>query len=318
MNKKLVVVVGATGQQGGSVVRSLLQNENYTVRGLTRNLESESSRALIREGTSMVYADINNLDDLIQAFKSAYAIFGVTDFGAQIREHGPKAAAEAETQQGINIAQAAAATPSLEHLVWSTIPSAWAISSGRMTVPHFESKAKVDDYIIRSHEELAKKTTFLWVGYYASNVLAPAMKPTCHATSGKDVWLSPVAARTELLSIGCPGANVGVFVHAILDLPHLTLPAKYVMAQVECTTLGAMMESYGSITGRPTQLICIGPAAFRELFPEWDAVAKMLEFWEVFGSRSFAKYGVEPLTAADLSLDIGSLVSTKQALKMIL
>jgi hypothetical protein len=250
--------------------------------------------------------------------QDAYAVFAVTDFAEQARRHGRLKAEDAEYQQGVNLAQAAAASATLQHYIWSTIPSASSVSKGRIAVPHFESKARVDEYILNNHKRLSEKTTFLWVGYYGSNVLGPAMKPTFHATSGKEVWLSPVVASTEIAMIGSPKDNVGVFVQAILSRPDITLPAKYVMAEAECLSLGEIISIYASATGRPSQLIDVGPAAFTELFPEWGAVCKMLQYFELLGTGSFAKAGITPVTRADLGVDETQLVLTKDVVKTLL
>ncbi|KAK0276844.1 hypothetical protein LTR35_010238 [Friedmanniomyces endolithicus] len=318
MVRNLVVVVGATGQQGGSVVKALLRDNHYNIRGVTSNVNAEASSALKAQGVQMVEADLDNADSVLRAFKGAYAIFGVTDFAEQARQHGVAGAQEAELRQATNIANAAAATPSLQHYIWSTIPSAQAISNGTISVPHFESKASVDEYILRRLEPLAQKTTFLWVGYYPSNIMALAMAPTFHATSGKYVWLSPVAGDTVVSSIGSQKDNVGLFVRAILRQPLLTLPSKYVMAAVEQLSLGEIIKLYGELTGRDTRLVCVGPTAFHELFPMWDAVRDMLLFWQAHGARSFAKHRVVPLTSVELSIDKAELVTSRESLKMLL
>ena len=68
-NKKLAVVIGATGQQGGSVVDALLESDQYAIRGLTRNINSEAARKLEARGVGMVRADIDNIESLTSAFE---------------------------------------------------------------------------------------------------------------------------------------------------------------------------------------------------------------------------------------------------------
>ncbi|MBE3046153.1 NmrA family NAD(P)-binding protein [Candidatus Bathyarchaeota archaeon] len=75
-----------------------------------------------------------------------------------------------EQTQQTNIANAAAKTPTLKHYVFSTLPPAGKVSGGQLKIPHFDYKAAVDDYIKEKLPELASKTTFLWVGWYASNL----------------------------------------------------------------------------------------------------------------------------------------------------
>lgn len=81
-----------------------------------------------------------------------------------------------ETAQGINLAKAAAATSTLKHYIWSTLPNGKKLSNGKYVIPHFESKNKVEEYI-RSDPNLLAKTTFLWVAFYASNYFFPMYTP---------------------------------------------------------------------------------------------------------------------------------------------
>ena len=129
------------------------------------------------------------------------------------------------------------------------------------------------------------------------------MAPTFHATSKKQVWLSPVGADTRITSIGLQTHNVGVFVEAIVAQPLLTLPAKYVLAEVESTTIGEIITKYGTVNGETTELIDIGPQAFDRLFPGWDAITKMFLFWRAAGIYSFTKPGISALKMEDLGID---------------
>ncbi|KAL5332006.1 hypothetical protein ACEPPN_001549 [Leptodophora sp. 'Broadleaf-Isolate-01'] len=93
MSKPSVVIIGATGGQ---------------VRGITRNVNSVKAEALKARGVELVNADLDNIDSLIAAFKDATVIYAVTDFIEPFRAKGPKEATKIETQQGINLAKAAA------------------------------------------------------------------------------------------------------------------------------------------------------------------------------------------------------------------
>ncbi len=117
-------------------------------------------------------------------------MFAVTQFWEHISAHGAIRAGEIERQQAINLAEACATSSSLEHYIWSTLPSASAATNGKVFVPHIEYKASVDEYIKDRLPELAKKTTFLWVGYYATNMAYfPALKP--HFVVGLEPGKSP-------------------------------------------------------------------------------------------------------------------------------
>lgn len=81
-----------------------------------------------------------------------------------------------EVSQGINLAKAASQTSTLEHYIWSTLPDNQAISNGACSVPHFESKTRVDEFI-KKDKPLHAKTTYLWVTFYATNIMLPMITP---------------------------------------------------------------------------------------------------------------------------------------------
>ena len=83
-----------------------------------------------------------------------------------------------EAAQAWKLARAAARTPTLEHYIWSTLPYAKKLSGGEFPCPHFDYKAAFDEKLKAEMPELAAKTTFLFMGYYPSNmVLLPMAKP---------------------------------------------------------------------------------------------------------------------------------------------
>jgi uncharacterized protein YbjT (DUF2867 family) len=77
---KLIVVVGATGGQGGSVAKYFLSDPEYIVRGVTRNPEGQKAHDLKALGVEIVKADVGDVESLEKAFEGAYAIFAVTDY----------------------------------------------------------------------------------------------------------------------------------------------------------------------------------------------------------------------------------------------
>lgn len=90
--------------------------------------------------------------------------------------NSPEDTLEIEASQGINLAKAASKTPTLEHYIWSTLPDNQSISNGSCSVPHFESKHRVDEFI-KKDKALLAKTTFLWVTFYATNIMLPTIRP---------------------------------------------------------------------------------------------------------------------------------------------
>jgi len=311
MSKPVAVVVGATGGQGSSVIASFLEDGSYQVRGITRNIHSEKAKALSQRGVEVVYGDLNDKASLVKAFKNATVIYAVTDFFEPLTRKGPELAVEIETEQGTNLAKAASETPTLKHYIWSTLPNASRISGGKYVIPHFEGKNKIDDWI-KNDPILLPKTTFLWVTYYASNLLFPLFKPNFLKSSGKYVWLQPTPPTTEVIAIGDPNKNVGPFVVAIVKKPELTLPGKFVLATADKLTKGEILEAWGEVTGKPTEYVEITLADFDRLFPKWgQEMGWMLKFWEEFGGLSWS--GEETITKEDLGIT-AHLGGVKEAL----
>ncbi len=75
-------MIGATGQQGGEVVKAILEkySHQFAIRGVTRDLNSEKSKALVEKGVEMVTANTEDVESLKKAFAGSYGAFIVTDF----------------------------------------------------------------------------------------------------------------------------------------------------------------------------------------------------------------------------------------------
>src|SRR3982075_2192039 len=129
-NKKLIAVIGATGQQGGGVVRALQARGQFKVRALTRN--PDKHRELAEE---VVEADLEQPETLNAAFEGAHGVFLVTNFWA----HGG-----ADELKQATAAVRAARDAGVKHFIWSTLPDVEAIGGGKFNVPHFTGKAKID------------------------------------------------------------------------------------------------------------------------------------------------------------------------------
>jgi hypothetical protein len=184
--KKLVVVVGATGNQGGSVARRFLQDPQYVVRGLTRDPSSAAAKELAALGADMVQADLDDVKSLEAAFAGANVIFSVTNYWepffrpdcrAKAKELGVtcrRYAYDVEYQQGKNIADAAATVvDSLDDngLLASTLSHAGKCSKGKYKdLYHFDSKADVfPDYVAAAHPKLAAKMSCIQTGFFTTS-----------------------------------------------------------------------------------------------------------------------------------------------------
>ena len=114
-DKKIIAVTGATGAQGGGLVRAILADDSgeFAVRAITRHTESDKAEALAASGAEMVAADLDDVASLERAFEGAHGVFCLTNFW----EHFSP---EKEAQQVANLAQAANSA-GVGHAIWSTL-----------------------------------------------------------------------------------------------------------------------------------------------------------------------------------------------------
>src|SRR5436309_15833406 len=182
-NKKLIAVIGATGQQGGGVVRALQARGQFRVRALTRN--PDKHRELAEE---VVEADLDQPETLNAAFEGAHGVFLVTNFWA----HGG-----ADELKQATAAIRAAMDASVKHFIWSTLPDVEAISGGKFNVPHFTGKAKIDRIV---KEAGFANHTFVIAPFYYQNligVLAPQKQ-----TDGSVGWALPLDPTVRSIHMG--------------------------------------------------------------------------------------------------------------------
>ncbi|KAK8095160.1 uncharacterized protein PG998_014384 [Apiospora kogelbergensis] len=270
---RIVTIVGATGIQGGSVTRALLDSPGLSLRAITRNAKSDNAKTLTSHGIEVVEADLNDVDSIRAAFAGSHAIFALTNFFETVPTLGVKKSMEIETRLGINLADAAADTDSLTHYVWSSLPNSRKNTGGKIVIPYYESKNKVDDYIKMHHPQLLAKTTFFWAGWYASNMEYPFFKPlevpSADGSGKLYIQLLAVPASARIPLAGDEKTNVGLFVKAILDQPEKTLPARAVAGCVEQLTYGEMVRAYGTAQGTDIRCVQISKDDYQKLWPVW-------------------------------------------------
>ncbi|KAK8140061.1 nitrogen metabolic regulation nmr [Apiospora sp. TS-2023a] len=310
---KIITIVGATGTQGGSVVRALLDNPKYTIRAITRNVKSDAAQALAARGVEVVEADLHDVGSLRVAFVGSHAIFAVTNFFDVLPAMGVEKSMEIETRLGANLADAAAATESLTHYVWSTLPN-----SRRNTGGEIVSKNRVDDYIQEKHPRLLQKTTFFWAGWYAGNMNYPWFQPIAVPSAGDGdsprphIQLLGVSPSTTIPSAGDEKTNVGLFVRAILDHPEKTLPAKTAAGVVEQVTYSEVAQVYGAAQGIQVRCVQIPKDDYRELWPVWGELMDITNsYFEVMGGKAFDT--ADDIVLKKEDLEVEGLVGTAEA-----
>jgi uncharacterized protein YbjT (DUF2867 family) len=192
-DKKIIVVVGATGAQGGGLARAILADPDgqFTVRAVTRDPGSAAARELARGGAEVVRADVDDEASLRRALRGAYGAFFVTAFW----EYG---SVEREQAQALAMARAAKAA-GLQHAIWSTLPDTrlelpidndlMPTLQGRYNVPHFDSKGEANSFFT----DAGVPTTFLSTTFYFEG-FTTALRPT-RGEDGKLVIMIPMGER---------------------------------------------------------------------------------------------------------------------------
>lgn len=132
---QLIVVTGATGQQGGAVARHLLQ-DGWKVRALVRNPGKDAAQKLAALGAELMQGDMNDAASLQSAFRGAYGVFSVQNFWL------PDVGYDGEVRQGKNVADAVK-TENVRHLLFSSVGAAHRGEGQK----HFTSKFEIENYI---------------------------------------------------------------------------------------------------------------------------------------------------------------------------
>jgi uncharacterized protein YbjT (DUF2867 family) len=180
--KKIIAVVGATGQQGGAVVRALQANGQFKVRALTRDPAKHPKLA-----EEVVAVDLNRPETLKAAFAGAHGVFVVTNAWE---------AGRSESEQAV-AAIHAAKDAGVQHFIWSTLPNVETISGGAIDVPHFTDKAKVERAV---KEAGFAHHTFVVAPFYYQNLLG-AMAPQKQA-DGTSGWALPLDPERRVIHMG--------------------------------------------------------------------------------------------------------------------
>ena len=208
--KKIIAVVGATGAQGGGLVRAILADPQspFAVRAITRDPNSDAAKALAAAGAEVVKADIDDEASLTSALQGAYGAFFVTFFWAHF-------SAETEQKEAANMARAAKAA-GIKHVIWSTLEDTreWIpLTDNRMPtlqgnykVVHFDGKAEANHFFT----DAGLPTTFLQTTFYWENMIYFGMGPK-RGEDGK-------------LSITFPMGDKRLSGIAAEDIPHIFEP----------------------------------------------------------------------------------------------
>jgi len=257
-NKKLIAVVGATGQQGGAVVRALQAGAQFKVRALTRNPAKHSELA-----DEVIQADLNRPETLTAAFEEAHGVFLVTN----VWEEGTD-----EVQQA-TAAVRAAKEAGVKHFVWSTLPDVEAISGGKFHVPHFTGKAKVDRIV---KEAGFANHTFVIAPFYYQNligVLAPQKQ-----TDGSASWALPLDPTVRSIHMG-DITELGDIVAGVFAHPDQAGHGEYLPLVGDFMSFNEIIDTLNR-QGHNFSFNQVPKEVFAGLFPGAAEIAEMFSYFQ--------------------------------------
>jgi len=257
--KKTIVVIGATGSQGKGVVNTLVNEGTFNVRAITRNPEKYSGKA-----HEAMYADLNDLQSLKDAFKDAYGVFVVTNIweGAD------------EMTQGKNAIDAAKAT-SVQHFIWSTLPNVELISNSAFDVPHFTEKAKVAELVKSAGFNYS---TFVQPPFYYQNLVgALAPQPKQDGTTGWTLPIDPTKKTIHMSDIN----DLGKVVAGAFLQPEKVGNGNYLSLATELNSFNDIIEAYKD-NGKTYSFTQVPAEVFSTFFEGAKELGEMFGYFEKY------------------------------------
>ena len=272
-DKKIIAVVGATGAQGGGLVRAILADPNggYAVRAITRDVNSDKAKALAALGAEVVAADVDSQDSLAEALKGAYGAFFVTFFWDHFSP-------DKEKQHARNMANAAKAA-GVQHVIWSSLEDTrkWIpLSDDRMPtlqgnykVPHFDAKGEANAYFA----EAGVPTTILNTSFYWENFIFFGAGPA----RGEDGSLALTMPMADKKLPGIAVKDIGKTAYNIFKDPSLI--GKTVSIAGEHLTGEEMAKGLSTALGESVVYNAVPASVFRTFgFPGADDMGNMYQF----------------------------------------
>lgn len=277
--KKIIVVVGATGSQGGGLVRAILNDTagDFTVRAITRDIHSDSAKELAGLGAEVVAADLDDAESLQEAFKDAYGAFCVTFFWNHFSP-------EKENNHAMLMAEAAKQA-NVKHVIWSTLEDTrrWIpLNDDRMPtlmgnykVPHLDAKGESDRYFINA----GVPTTFLLTSFFWDNMIHFGMGPK----RGEDGKLAITLPLGDSKLAGIAAEDIGKCAYGIFKGGPDQFAGKFIGIAGDHLSGVEIANSLSKTYGEPVQYNKVSPEIYRSFgFPGADDLGNMFQYFAEF------------------------------------
>jgi len=272
--QKIITVVGATGAQGGGLVRAILNDQSggFAARALTRDVNAPNAKELANLGAEVVAADVDDLESLKRAFAGAYGAFCVTFFWAHFSP-------EKEITQATSMAKAAKHA-SLKHVIWSTLEDTrrWVPLSdsrmptlmGKYKVPHLDGKGEADQVFTG----LGLPVTLLLTSFYWDNLIHFGMGPK----KGPDGKLAFTLPMGDKKLPGMAAEDIGRCAFGIFKKGREFI-GKTVGVAGEHLTGAQMAAALGKTLGQEVRYNAVSPEVYRGFgFPGAEDLGNMFQF----------------------------------------
>lgn len=287
MHRQTIAVVGATGQQGGGLVRAIAADDRFTARALTRDPSSERAQELRALGADVVMADLDDPASVASAFAGVHGAFCVTNYW----EHFD---ADRETLQAHGLAAAAKAA-GVDHVIWSTLEDTrehvaldddrMPTIGGRFKVPHLDVKGAADS----AFRGFGLPVTFLRTSFYWDNLITFGMGPQRMS----DGTLAITFPLGDAKLPGIAAEDIGACAYGVFCRGTTTI-GQTVSIAGEHLTGHEMAAALSRATGETVGYNAVSPDAYRAAgFPGADDLGNMFQFKAEFqdvwcGPRSVA------------------------------
>jgi uncharacterized protein YbjT (DUF2867 family) len=280
-DQKVIAVVGATGAQGGGLVRAILNDPNggFAARVLTRDVNGAKAKEFAKLGAEVVAADVDDAASLEKAFEGAYGAYCVTFFWAHFSPEKEMAEAKAMAE--------AAKAAGLRHVIWSTLEDTrkWVPVSddrmptlqGKYKVPHFDAKGESDHFFT----DAGVPTTFLLTSFYWDNFIYFGMGPK----KGPDGKLGITLPMGDKKLPGIAAEDIGRCAYGIFKKGDEFI-GKRVAISGENLTGAQMAAVFSEVLGKEVRYNSVPPEVYRGFgFPGADDLGNMFQF-----KRDFEDY----------------------------
>jgi uncharacterized protein YbjT (DUF2867 family) len=278
---RTIAVVGATGAQGGGLVRAILADREhaFTARAITRKPDSENARALKNIGAEVAVGDADDAASLERAFQGAWGVFALTNFWEHMSP-------ERELQQAGNQARAARKA-AVKHVVWSTLEDTRKLVPlsddrmptlmGKYKVPHFDAKGEADALF----RDTGVPTTFLLTSFYWDNFIHFGLGPR----RGPDGRLAISFPMGNAKLPGIAAEDIGKAAFGIFKRAS-EFAGKTVAIAGEHLSGGEMAAALGKALGEEVRYNDVPPEVYRSFpFPGADDVGNMFQYKRDFNDQ---------------------------------